>query len=192
MNSNPLGTESTHPTLTVTCFGRIELPQDDPALGTYWQSHAAELGVCADLHTAITLAERAIAQPPLTLIRPVMACAFAPERITILDSGLRRVLAGEITRTYLVWLPPITSDDETYTIRAAARRLRQQASFEHGWDNYSTAEGLERRARFLLGHLVDPLWQTEVTHTLQQRAKSLSGLARLHPPIDPDFCYDFD
>jgi hypothetical protein len=192
MTSNRTHAASTHHKLAVTCFGRIELPQDDPVLGTYWQKHATELGVCADLHTAITLAEHAIAQPPLTLIRPAMACDFAPERITIRDAALRLVLAGEIRRAYLVWLPPITSDDETYTIRAAARRLRDDAAFQHGCDNYSTAEGLERRAQFLEGHLVDPVWQTEVTHILKQRAKSLHGLARLHPPIDHDGCHDFD
>jgi hypothetical protein len=164
--------------LTVICFGRIELPEDDPMLGTYSTGRAANLGSCTSLDAAITLAEQSIGQPGLTLITVPTASDFAPERINIRDSASRLVLAGEITRSYLVWFPPVTSDDETYTFRAVAKELRNRSAFEHGWDNYSTARSLERRAEMLEGHLVDPLWQEEVTNTLKRRANSSRGLAR--------------
>ena len=192
MNANHTLTEPTEHKLSVVCYGRTELPEDDPVYGTYRTRGVVHLGVCVNLDSAITLAERSIALPPLTLIRSRRVLDFAPERIIIRDSKSRLVLAGEITRTYLVWLPPITSDDETYIIRAAAGRLHDEASFERGWDNYSTAEGLERRAEFLEGHLVDPVWQTEVANSLKRRAKSLQGPARTYPRIDNTCMNDFD
>jgi hypothetical protein len=63
-------------------------------------------------------------------------------------------------------------------IRVTAKELRGQAAFERGWDNFCTARGLVRRAEVLEGHLVDPLWQEEVTNTLKQHAKNPQGLAR--------------
>jgi hypothetical protein len=190
MNSNPLDATSTPHWLTVACLGRIELPEDCPWLGTYWTHHAAKLGCCTDLDAAITLAECSITQPPLTLISARVVRGFQPERMLIRDSESRLVLAGEIHQTYLVWLPPITSDDETYTLRAAAKRLREEAGFERGWDNPSTADGLVRRAEFLEGHLVDPLWQAQVTQTLKSRAPL--GLTRRYSGPRDDAFDDFD
>lgn len=191
MNSTHINTGSTHHTLTVLCPGRIELTQDDPAWGTYWTRYNATLGVCTNLESAMAIAERSIAQPPLTLIRVPEAHDFDPQRIVITDSERRRVLAGALTR-YLVWLPPVTSDDETQTLAATAKRLREEASEERGWDNYSTAEGLEHRAEFLEDHLVDPVWQAEVTHMVKLRYKSRQGLARRHPGTPKDYMDDFD
>ncbi len=175
--------------LTVVCVGRAELPEDDPRLGTYWTRRSVTLGRCVTLDAAITLAEQAIGQPPLTLFHESRPRAFSPEGVIMRDSESRHVLTGEISRWgYLVWFPPITSDDETYTLRAVAKHLRGEASFERGWDNYSTAEGLEQRAAFLEGHLVDPFWQAQVTQTLKLRAPL--GLARRYS--EPHETYDFD
>ena len=170
--------------LTVVCLGQAKFLQDDPMLGTYWSRGAVTLGRCATLDAAITLAEQAIGQPPLSYFRGYTPRAFSPEGVIIRDRKSRHVLTGEITRwRYLLWSPPITSEEETYILRATANWLRGEAATERGWDNYSTAEGLEQRAAFLEGHLVDPLWQTEVTQTLKRRASL--GLARLYSgPVD--------
>lgn len=190
MDSNHTHAGSKQDNLTVVCYGRIQCPEDDPLFGTYWTRGGVKLGVCANVDSAITLAERSIAQPSPTFLRVPSALAFVPDRVIIRDSKSRLVLAGEISRTYLVWFPPITSDDETYTIRAAAKSLRDLAFLEHRWDNFSSAEDFQRRADFLEGHLVDPVSETEVTSALRRRAASLQGLARRHPRFVPELVYD--
>lgn len=162
--------QSTMNQLSVDCFGRIELPEDEPVYGTYWTRYAVSLGVCANLVDAMKLAERRMLRRHVSLIDVALARAFAPERILIRDSLHRVALGGEVIGKTIEWCNPVTSDDEASSVRRAAANLRVESAIESGWDNYSTARGLDHRAELLEARLVDPIWRVEAANALQLRS----------------------
>ena len=76
-------------------------------------------------------------------------------------------LTGQVWGAGIRWSEPITSDEEAAAVAKQVDDLRGEASYEAGWDNYSTAEGLRLRARVLAGRLVDPFWQAHARRAVQ-------------------------
>src|SRR3546814_17586277 len=85
------------------------------------------------------------------------ALSFAPELIIVRDRDQRLVLAGQVRGDNVRWCIPVASDDETEQIVKEVAELRGEASYEAGWDNFSTAQALRFRARVLEVRHVDCL-----------------------------------
>ena len=146
--------------LTIECFGRIELPEDEWIYGTYWKSYSVVLGVCTNLRDAVTLAERGVTEPYQNLVDVPEARGFSPHFIIIRDACNRLALGGEVRRP-IDWYMPVASDEEARHVEKAAAELHGEAGIEVGWDNYCTAERLRREAQKLEARLVDPIWRAE-------------------------------
>lgn len=144
---------------TVICQGEIEYPEDDPIYGTWWTSHALELGQCGLIEDAMSLADTHISQHDFDLSDDDEALDFSPELVILLDRQQRLVLAGQAWGNGIRWCPPVTTDDEARQIAKEVVALRSEASYEAGWDNFCTAKGLRLRARVLEGRLVDRYWR---------------------------------
>lgn len=146
--------------LTVSCQGYIEYPEDDPIFGTWWTAHVAELGQRGLIEDAMALAAEWLSQDDYDLSSAIDALSFRPELVLVRDSLDRLVLTGEVGSGGSVrWCEPITSEEEAAAVVKQVDDLRDEASYEAGWDNHSTAEGLRLRARVLAGRLVNPFWQ---------------------------------
>lgn len=141
----------------ITCHGRSELPEDDPIYGTWWARSFIHLGGADQLTDAMLLAERYASERESC--QPEGVLRFSPHRVLIQDPRMWLVVGGRFEDERIGWLAPVASVDETARVRTEIRRLRGEASFERGWDNYSTADSLDSHADLLELHLVDPTWR---------------------------------
>lgn len=155
--------------LTVTCFGRIELPEDEWIYGTYWTGYSVDLVSCVSLSDAVSLTERRLMEPYLNLVHVREARGFSPERVLIRDFPRRLVLGGRVSFGGIEWCTPVSSDDEARQVQTAATELRVESGIESGWDNFCTARSLEGRAQLLEARLVDPIWRADATDLLRNR-----------------------
>lgn len=153
--------------LTITCAGEVQHVEDDPALGTWWQQQTLTVGHCASIAEAIAFASYAVEHGGVPL-GDHEALGFSPRLFVILDRDLRLVLAGEICTSDIRWCAPVASDTEARQVVEFASRIRAEASYEMGWDNYSTAKRLRHEASVLEGRLVDPFWRDEVRRALKE------------------------
>ncbi len=147
----------------ITCAGQIEYPEDDPIYGTYWMGATLDFGECGLIEEAMALATAKVDADRFDLGDDTEALGFSPEFITVHDDQGQLVLAGRVCGSGIEWCPPASSRAEADRIRRQIDDLQQEASFEHGWDNYETAKGLRRKARALGGRLVDPRWRDHAT-----------------------------
>ncbi|MCL4068913.1 hypothetical protein M3484_20340 [Pseudomonas sp. GX19020] len=153
--------------LTVTCIGEVRHMEDDPALGPWWQQKTVTLGRCASIAEAISFISLAVARGDIAM-EEGEALDFAPILFVILDRDKRLVLAGEMSGADVEWCDPVASDGEARQVVEAASRIRAEASYEAGWDNFSTAKGLRHKASVLEGRLVDHAWREEVRRILRE------------------------
>ncbi|WP_269495636.1 hypothetical protein [Castellaniella sp. S9] len=144
---------------TITCQGNVEYPEDDPVYGSWWTPQTLVLGKCGLIEDAMSLANTRVLHHDFDLTDASNALSFAPELIIVRDRGQRLVLAGQVRGDTVRWCIPVASDDETEQIVNEVAELRSEASYEAGWDNFSTAQGLRFRARVLEGRLVDRFWR---------------------------------
>ena len=152
---------------TITCQGQVEHPEDDPIYGTYWVPSVLELGQRGLIEEAMALALACVSEHEFDLNPDSDALDFRPELVLVRDSLNRLVLTGQVWGAGIRWSEPITSDEEAAAVAKQVDDLRGEASYEAGWDNYSTAEGLRLRARVLAGRLVDPFWQAHARRAVQ-------------------------
>ena len=155
-----------HPFI-VTCMGEVEYTEDDPALGTWWQQQTLIVGQCGSVGESITFANRSVEGGAFP-IDDEEALGFAPMLFIISDRDRPLVLAGEVRASGILWCQPVASDTEARQVVQEASGIRAEASFEAGWDNYSTAKRLRHRASVLEGRLVDPFWREEVRQALRE------------------------
>ncbi|WP_238897632.1 hypothetical protein [Achromobacter xylosoxidans] len=144
---------------TISCQGEIEYPEDDPIYGTWWTPHVLTLGEHGLIESAMALATRCVTDHAFDLGDDIEALDFYPELVLIHDFMGRLVLAGQPCGQGIRWCEPVTSDEEVASLSKEINALRGEASYEAGWDNYSTAKDLRLRARVLAGRLVDPFWR---------------------------------
>ncbi len=152
---------------TVTCQGYVGYPEDDPIYGTYWMPSVLELGQRGLIEDAMALALACVSEDEFDLNSDTDAVGFRPELILVRDSLDRLVLTGQVWGAGIRWSEPITSNEEAAAVANQVDDLSGEASYEAGWDNYSTAEGLRLRARVLAGRLVDPFWQAHARRAIQ-------------------------
>ncbi|RUF23428.1 hypothetical protein IPC1132_25780 [Pseudomonas aeruginosa] len=161
--------------LTVTCQGYVEYVEDDPIYGTYWVPSIFELGERGLIEDAMALALACVSEHEFDLNPDIDALDFRPELVLVRDSLNRLVLTGQVWGAGIRWSEPITSDEEAAAVAKQVDDLRGEASYEAGWDNYSSAEGLRLRARVLAGRLVDPFWQAHARCAVQAAAAAATA-----------------
>lgn len=66
--------------------------------------------------------------------------------IRICDRDDRLIMGGKPTGTKVSWVKPVTTLSEIAEVRAEMDALLSEASFEAGWDNFSTARRMRRQA----------------------------------------------
>ena len=155
---------------TVTCQGYVEYIEDDPIYGTYWTPSTLEFGQHGLIEEAMALALACVSADEFDLCPDTDALDFRPELVLVRDSLGRLVLTGQVWGASIRWSEPIASDEEAASVARQVNDLQGEASYEAGWDNYSTAEGLRLRARVLAGRLVDPFWQAHARRAVQASA----------------------
>ncbi|PYE87557.1 hypothetical protein [Phyllobacterium leguminum] len=143
--------------LRVTCLGEASL-KDNPLYGSSEVLLTIELDQCDTLNDAITCVERIAGQAHIDTGDDEIA-DFEPLLFIIIDNEQCQVLAGEPVRGGVKWCHPVASDDEARLVMEEASKLRAEASFEAGWDNYNTARRLGIRASVIEGRLVHPDWR---------------------------------
>jgi len=157
---------------TITCQGYLEYPDEDPSYGTWWTPYPLVLGQHGFIEGAMSLAEACVSKHEFDLSSVIEALDFRPELILVKDSLDRLVLAGQTWDAGIRWCEPIKSDDEAAHVVQQIEDLRDEAFYEAGWDNFSTAENLHLSARVLAGRLVDPFWQAHARRVVQMAATS--------------------
>lgn len=151
--------------LSVTCQCRAHW--DDPALDQLCFEREADLGMWADLATAMGKAGTTVA-PGLLPAERDPDLRLVPQFITILDAEHRLVLAGDVQAGQIRWCGPIENDAEARRVVSEACGLRAaaQAAMESG--DPSAADVLLGRARALEGRLVDRFWRDLATRLVGQ------------------------
>lgn len=157
--------------LTITSWGSVELPEDDPSFGTFWLTGSREEGRVTGIVAAIALVERRVSEADFRCFGPAKR-RFEPRRIVVRDVSERLVLGGKVVGDAIDWCMPVASDEEAARVRQQADALKNEGGVEHGWDNYSTAQGLWARAALIEAQLVDPVWRAHTLATLQARSQS--------------------
>lgn len=159
--------DTTADSFKLTCFGRLELPEEDPIFGTYWMPCSLDVGTAADIKHAIALAE-CYAHDPESRYIGASRRRLDPLRILVHDASNRLVLGGRVAPEGLMWSTPVASEDEATSVRNEVGELHSLSSSEAGWDNHSTAQGLWDRADVLETRLVDPCWRSDALAALHQ------------------------
>lgn len=151
--------------LRIICSGVTEYSEDDPVFGTYCVEHSLVMDECETIEEVIDIVQERIARNDLGSDSDG-ALSFTPRLFTVLDDEQRLALVGDFSGETVRWCPPVHSDEEASDVIAEVVRLRAVASFEAGWDNFSTAENLRFQASVLAGRLVDPFWRNAVRAAL--------------------------
>lgn len=160
---------------TITCRGNVEYLEDDPIYGTYWMPSILEFGQHGLIEEAMALALACVSERKFNLDSDTDALDFRPELVLVCDSLNRLVLTGQVWGAGIRWSEPITSDEEAAAVAKQVDDLYDEASYEAGWDNYNTAEGLRLRALVLAGRLVDPFWQAHARRAVQASAATATA-----------------
>lgn len=71
------------------------------------------------------------------------------QSVRVYDREHRLVVGGTVAGSTITWVKPAISISEMAEVEAEIAALLSEASFEAGWDNYSTAKGLRRSAEKL-------------------------------------------
>lgn len=87
--------------------------------------------------------------------------------LAIVDREDRLVLAGTAREGAVAWCHPVANAAEARTVVTEASRARAQAARAADWQAPDLAEHLRHRAEILEARLVDPLWWSFASRTLQ-------------------------
>ncbi|QTL39097.1 hypothetical protein ACNFJN_15665 [Xenorhabdus budapestensis] len=151
---------------TVLVDGDAECPEDDPNYGTYYSKKTLTVCKTSTLTDAVQKLKVLIEEDNWAFRdedvdyydpdfgRDMGPISFNPRRVTIYDRYNRRVLGGYITPK-IIWARSVTRKDELVALEKERQRLRDESSYERGWDNYSTAQYLWTKADSLLLHVTD-------------------------------------
>ncbi|MGX9377403.1 hypothetical protein ACWXV6_21805 [Pantoea ananatis] len=142
----------------LTVSGRMEFPEEDGSLGTYWCDVEVSLGRADSLPEAMELLVKTSLSGDWHQGQ-YCACGFEPHIATITDIARRVVLRGN-ART-LEWAVPETDPAAFERIEAQKQALRGQAAYESGWDNYETARQLRQEADLLNLTRVHAVWAND-------------------------------
>lgn len=151
--------------LRVTCQCRAHW--DDPALDQHCFEREADLGMWADLATAMAKAGTTVA-PGLLPAEHDPDLRLVPQFITILDAEHRLVLAGDVQAGQIRWCAPVDNDAEARRVVSEACGLRAAARAAIECDDPSSANVLLGRARASEGRLADPFWRDLAKSVLGQ------------------------
>ncbi|MBD2813974.1 hypothetical protein ID850_04165 [Xenorhabdus sp. Flor] len=152
--------------ITVLVTGDAEYPEDDPVYGTYCSEKTLIVCKTSTLTDAVQQLKVIIDEDSWIFRdkdvdyydpdfgRDMGPVSFNPRMVTIYDRYNRRILGGQIA-SKITWARPVTRKDELVALEKERQRLNSEGSYEHGWDNYSTAKYLWKKASLLLLHVID-------------------------------------
>ncbi|MBA2650237.1 MAG: hypothetical protein H0U75_11740 [Legionella sp.] len=80
---------------------------------------------------------------------------FIAQQVMIKDRLGRSIINGLIDNQTIHWIKPVLGDVSIEKIHFSMRELREKASFEAGWDNYSAAKKLRGIAEEMSLSLID-------------------------------------
>ncbi|MFG6076892.1 hypothetical protein [Erwinia sp. OPT-41] len=184
-----------HRQFEIRVIGMTEYPEDDPIYGSYYREEI--LTVCES--STISGAVEKLARLYETDSWPIRdededyydselghdcgPLSFSPRFAEIYDRQSRRVLCGDFSQG-LIWFMPLTPPQDIATLQAKQCSLREEAAFESGWDNYSTARELRAQVTRLDMYLTDKRYAClpEVKNLATRRYNPESG----HLWRDPD------
>lgn len=151
----------------VHCHGEVDYPEAERIYGVWQAPHTILLGDGEHIEDAMALAASAMIADHFGLDDVPDALAFWPRTVTICDRADQLVLAGEVVGSGVSWSAPVNSDGEAEQVGRRVEELLNEATYEAGWDNFSTAKRLRERARILAGRLVHPAWRGPASRALQ-------------------------
>ncbi|CCW29053.1 conserved hypothetical protein [Xenorhabdus nematophila F1] len=151
---------------SVLVSGDAEYPEDDPVYGTYYSEKTLIVCNTSTLTDAVQQLKAIIDEGSWVFrdegvdyydpdfgsdMGPI---SFIPRKVTIYDRYNRRLLGGRIA-SEIIWARQVTRKDELVALEKERNRLKAEGSYEHGWDNYSTAKYLWGKASLLSLHVID-------------------------------------
>ncbi|MFP1883508.1 hypothetical protein ACLEDP_16615 [Lonsdalea quercina] len=140
----------------VKVSGRLELPEDDLAYGSYFKNKSLQLNEANSITEAVNLVASAhdnndwkFRDPnrdyfDSELGRDMGPLSFEPNIVEIFDQENVKVLSGHF-KSGLKWESPAT-ERETRDINKKVSALRQEALVQGGWDNHATSRRLDAEA----------------------------------------------
>lgn len=164
----------------VICHGEYEYPEDERIYGTYWTPGSVSLGCFGLVEDAMARATEVALTGEFELDADSEAMSFSGKIVEICDRERRLVLAGEVTGwSGVKWCVPVTTDDEVACVSNRVSELRNEASYEAGWDNYSTAKRLRSRADVLEGCLIHRVWWRPMRAIFEGLGADFAGHGKL-------------
>lgn len=145
--------------ITVRVSGRMEYPEDDPLYGTYTIQTTMQLTKSDSITEAVNAVAEAhknndwnIRDPKRDYYdedfgRDMGPIRFYPNAVEIVDKDNVRVMAGHF-KSGLTWETPAT-DQEITRIQEQIHSLKEESSFQRGWDNHETGRKLTEQAQRL-------------------------------------------
>ncbi|REF66724.1 hypothetical protein [Paracoccus versutus] len=124
------------------------------------------IGQSASAEEAMNLASRRVARGDIR-VSTDETLRFRPRVITIQDTDLGLVLAGEVRAGIVLWQQPVASDAEARRIVTDASRLRGLAFAASGRGDHRAARDHRYRASLLEARLVDPYWRETAAELLR-------------------------
>ncbi|WP_052118552.1 hypothetical protein [Erwinia oleae] len=187
-----------HRQFEIRVTGMTEYPEDDPIYGTYYLEETltvCEFSTISGAVEKLVLLYETDSWPirdegedyyDSDLGHDCGPRSFSPRFAQVYDRQNRRVLCGDFSRG-LVWFKPLTTPQDIATLQAKQCSLREEAAFESGWDNYSTARDLRAQATRLEMYLTDKRYAClpEVQNLATRRYTPESG----HLWRDPGIVY---
>lgn len=177
-----------HRQFEIRVVGMTEYPEDDPTYGTYFREEI--LTVCESSTIGGVVGKLVhIYETDSWPIRDENEdyydsglghdcgpLSFSPHFVAVYDRDNRRVLCGDFSNG-LVWFMPLLASQDIAILQAKQCSLREEAAFESGWDNYSTARGLRAQATRLDMYLPDKRYAclAEVQNLATRRYTPESG-----------------
>lgn len=158
-----------HRQFRVEVTGMFEYPEDDLMCGTYKTQGTliiCETSTFTDAVNKLKIMYKANSWPfrdkdddhyyDSDLGRDMGPLNFYPMTVIIYDRHNRKVLGGVLSGGIVTWAHPVTKEAELYKM---FKKLRDEGSYEHGWNDYETARSLWHEAGLLLLHVVDSKYQ---------------------------------
>lgn len=163
--------------------GRMAYPEDDPVYGTYERTETLALCHCTTIDGAVEQLKQfynentwPIRDEDHDYYDPELGhdcgpVSFCPWFARVADRAGNTVVGGEFNKG-IVWYRPIVDPLEVEEIKRQQKQLNEQGGLESGWDNFSTARSLWRKADQLALHLIhmDYLTHPDVVKLTAQKA----------------------
>ena len=133
---------------------------DNDQVSTYYQSICHFVGGASTVSAAVDLANQFIVNHSndegfdLVVAREYTSpedslISCFDTSVQIYDREQRLIMGGTFSGSIVIWEKPVTCISERIEVEAKIKAMLSEASFEAGWDNYSTAKRLREKATLI-------------------------------------------